>query len=200
MFEKLKPEALLDTIAEQAWFQQLRAKWDELDAQSRTGLQWAAGVAGVLLVSWAFAGTAWKIHSLKAEVSEKDELIRMIQNATDELAELKDQIPAAGAAATGSSQPLKDYLTTVAAGSGVPAAALGLDNEKSGSVRDGSKETLAQVTLKKINLRQLVRFLFQMENGSRPIKLRNLSIETHSDQSGYLDATLQVSTFTLKAS
>ena len=200
MFEKLKLESILDKIAEQVWFQQLRAKWDELDAQSRMGLQWAAGVAGALLVVWLFAGTAWKVHSLKSEIADKDELIRMIQNATDELAELKEQIPAAGATSTASSQPLKDYLTTVAAGSGVPASSLGLDNEKSGSVRDGSKETLAQVTLKKINLRQLVRFLFQMENGSRPVKLRNLSIETHTDQSGYLDATLQVSTFTLKAS
>lgn len=193
-------QKFLDKLQEQVWFQQLRAKWDELDAQSRTNLRGAGAFGGALLVVWAFAGTAWKVHSLKNDIAEKDELIRMIQNATDELAELKDQIPAAGASSAGTSQPLKDYLTTVAAGSGVPAASVGLENEKSGSERDGTRETLAQVTIKKINLRQLVRFLFQLENGSRPAKLRNLSIETHTDQSGYLDATLQVSTFTLKAS
>ena len=194
-------QKFVDRLQEQAWFQQLRAKWDELDAQSRLYLQWAGAVAGAALVLWIFAGTAWKVHSIKTEISEKDELIRMIQSATEELAELKDQIPADPSGAAGTvATPLKDYLSTVASGAGISPSALGLDNEKAGTSREGSKETLAQVTLKKINLKQMVRFLFQMENGKRPVKVRNLSIETHADQSGYMDATIQVSAFTLKNS
>lgn len=192
-------QRLFDSLQEQAWFQQLRAKWDELDTQSKTYLQWAGSAAGVLLVGWIFLGTLWKVHRLKADIRQREELIRLVQSANDEMSELKSQIPS-NATSGATTQSLKEYLTGLASSSNVPATTLDVSGEKAGSTREGSKETLAQVTLKKVNVSQIIRFIFQMENGSRPIKLRNLSIETHTDQSGYLDATLQISSFTLKAS
>ncbi len=191
-------QRLLDQIQEQAWFQQLKAKWDELDAQSKLYLQWAASAAGVLLVAWIFIGTAWNVHSIRSEIAEKDELLRLLRSANDEMGELKEQIPSAASGGSSAGQPLKDYLGGLANMAAVPPASVDVSNEKVGTPREGSKETLAQVTLKKINVRQLVRFIFQMENGARPVKLRNLEVATQSDESGYLDATLQISTFVVK--
>ena len=194
-----RAQRLIESIQEQAWFQQLRAKWDELDAQSKIYLQWAGSAAGVLLVGWIFFGTLWQVHRLKSDIQQRDELIRLVQSANEEMSELKSQIPS-NAASGASTQSLKDYLTGIASTANVPATTLEVAAEKAGSNREGPKETLAQVTLKKVNVSQMIRFIFQMENGSRPIKLRNLSVETHSDQSGYLDVILQVSSFTLKTS
>jgi hypothetical protein len=193
-------QRILDSVQDQAWFQQLRAKWDELDAQSKTYLQWAGAAGSVLLVGWIFIGTAWKVHSLKRDIAEREELIRLVQAANDEMTELKAQIPSNASGGAGTPPPLKDYLVGIAGSANLPAAALELSGEKGGATRESSKETLAQVTLKKINISQLVRFIFQMETGARAIKLRNLNIETHADESGYLDATLQISSFSLKTS
>lgn len=193
-------QRIQDSVQEQAWFQQLRSKWDELDAQSRLYLQWAAGVGALLIVGWIFIGTAWKVHGIKSDLAEKEDLLRMIQAANDELSDLKGQIPAqASATAAASAQPLKDYLGTLASAAGLAPGVVDVTNERAGAAHEGSKEALAQVSLKKLNIKQLVRFLFQLENGSRPVKLRNLGIEAHPDHSGYLDATLQVSAFSLKS-
>ena len=48
-----------------------------------------------------------------------------------------------------------------------------------------------------MNIKQVVRYAASLESGSRPIKLRNLLIDTKTDPSGYLDATLALSAFTL---
>jgi hypothetical protein len=201
-------QTLLDKIQEQTWFQQLKSKYDELDAQSRTYLQWAGAGAAVLIVAWVFIGTAWKVHRIRGDLAEKDELLQLIQSANEEMGELKAKIPYSAEGGPASNQPLKDYVSGIAVNAGIAPGALELSNEKLDPPREGArdasrdttKETLAQVSVKKINVKQVVRLLFQLENGSRPIKVRNLNIDTHTDESGYLDATLQISAFTVKSS
>ena len=68
--------------------------------------------------------------------------------------------------------------------------------EKPGNPSELAKEALIDLTLKKINIKQAVRYAFNLEHGARPVKLRNLSIETKSDNPGYVDAVLAVSAFT----
>ncbi len=48
-----------------------------------------------------------------------------------------------------------------------------------------------------MNLKQLVQYAFTLENGTRPVKLRHMTVDTGEDPSGYLNATLSVSTFSL---
>ena len=75
-----------------------------------------------------------------------------------------------------------------------------MTNERPGTAREGSKEALAQLSVKRINVKQLTRLMFQIENGARPVKVRNLTVDVNPDQSGYMDATLQISAYTLKTS
>ena len=69
--------------------------------------------------------------------------------------------------------------------------------EKPGASGEVAKESLFDLSLKKVSIRQVVKLAYFLESGSQPVKLRNLSIDTNADASGYLDATLSVSTFTL---
>ena len=53
------------------------------------------------------------------------------------------------------------------------------------------------MAVKHANIKQVVKFAQGLEAGARPVKLRDLIIDTKPDGSGYLDATLSVSAFSL---
>jgi type II secretory pathway component PulM len=189
-----------DKLSEQAWFQQLKAKWDELDPQSRTYLKFAAAAASAGLVVLMVLSSMWRVHSLKKELAEKSELLATIQTATDELRRLRDSLPASAQAARATDQagPWPGFFETTAATAGIEKGSLTISPEKSGSSSDLAKEALIDIAVRHVSIKQVVRYAFNIENGSRPVKLRNLTIDTKADPTGYMDATLSVSAFTLK--
>lgn len=188
-----------DKLAEQVWFQQLKAKWEELDPQSRLYLKAAGGGGSALLVLIVLISSIWSVHKLKIQFAEKTDLLAQIQSANDELRRLRDSTPAAGASAQKEQGAWSAFFEMTAAGAGIEKAALSVSTEQPGATSDQAKESLFDLSLKHVTIKQAVRFAFQIENGVRPVKLRNLLIDTKSDPSGYMDATLSVSAFALKA-
>lgn len=195
-----------DFLSDQAWVQELKTKWDELDPQSRMYLKFACAGGGVLLVFFILLSSLWSVHSLKSELLEKRALLTMVQNATEELRKLKETTAGAGlssAAASGSADTTSGtpgwnpYFETTAGSAGVDKASLTIQGEKAGASSDQSKEHLFELGLKHVSIKQIVRFAFMLESGSRPVKLRNMTIDAKGDRTGYLDATLAVSAFTL---
>lgn len=190
-------EQASDSIQEQVWFQQLKAKWEELDPQSKIYLKFAGIGAGILLVILFILSAIWSVHSLKHELTEKQDLLRSIQNANDEISRLRNATPGGGARPEGEGAPWTGYFENLAPNSGIDRGSLAVANEKAGSSSDQSKEMLFDINLKHVNIKQIVRYGFALETGQRPVKIRNLLIDTKGDPSGYLDATLSVSGFTL---
>ena len=190
-------QRLVDKIQEQPWFQSLRSKWDELDAQSRLYLQGAAAVGGLLLLGWLVLGTWWRVHSIRNEIADKDEIIRKIQSATAERDALKARIPA-GRDTSPDSQPWPAYFESAAASAGVDKSALEVSPESGGTSGELADEYFYELSLKKVNAKQLAKFLFQAENGRRPAKIRKLSVETAPDMSGALDARLSMVVYKMK--
>ncbi len=188
----------VDRVQEQPWFQNLRAKWDELDGQSRVYLQGAAAVAVVLTAGWLVLGSWWNVRSLRNEIAEKDEILKMVQSSAGELRTLREQIPAQARGSEGETQPWAAYIEALAGQVGVEAANIEVSTESAGQNRELSKETFLDVTVKKVNVRQLTRFSYQMENGRRPVKIRRMQVETHPDMSGYLDVRLSLAAYTMK--
>lgn len=185
-----------DWLSEQEWFRQLKSKWEELDTQSRTYIK-AGGVGGgVLVILILLLNAVWGVHSLKAELADKQELLTHIQTANEELRRLREET-AGSTATSGGNGAWAPYFEIVGANSGVDKAALTVSGDKPGATNDQAKETLYDLTLKHVSIKQVVRYAFGVENGSRPVKLRNLSIDTHADPEGYMDATLSVSAFAL---
>lgn len=201
-----------EKIGEQVWFQQLKSKWDELDPQSRTYLKYVGGGAsflatvGLVIFAWS------NVRSLRQELAEKSDLLNMIQTANEEVRRLREAN--GGAAQTtsgdGAAQPWQPYIETNAANAGIDRSAVTVEPEKSGAVSDMAKEAIIQINVKKVDIRKVARFAYFLENGSRPMKLRNLTIERSAGGAAaapgapaettgaLLDATLAVSGFTLK--
>lgn len=191
---ELRLHAVTDFLNEQAWFQQIKAKWEELDPQSRSYLKIAGGAATALLFLYLILSSVWGVHKLKKELSEKNDLLMMIQSANDEMHRLRNSGVTAAAPPAGT---WPTYFDQVAASVGIDKSILTTSAEKPGTAGDVAKETLYDLSLKKATIRQVVKFAYQLENGGQPIKLRNLTIDTGGDMTGYLDATLAISAFTL---
>jgi hypothetical protein len=189
--------SLSDWLSEQEWFRQLKGKWEELDAQSRTYLKAAGAGGAVLIVLMMLLSAVWNVHSLKGELADKQELLTHIQTANEELRRLRDETSGSAAAGGGGGGPWAPYFETVGTNAGLEKATLTIGGDKPGATSDQAKETLYDLNLKHVSIKQVVRYAFGIENGARPVKLRNLSIDTHADPEGYMDATLSVSAFAL---
>lgn len=185
--------SLGDWFREQTWFQQVRGKWDEIDPQNRLYIQLggATAVFGTLLLLLVSALVSMGV--LKREVSEKRELLSILQSATDELRRLRDSRGAG--VDTASAGAWTPYLQSIASKAGVDSANLTLGSEKQGQQTDLASEALFDLTLKKVSIRQVVRLAHTLETGTRPVKIRQMQIDTKADPEGYMDATISISAF-----
>jgi hypothetical protein len=207
-------QSISDKIQDQSWFQQLKAKWDELDSRAKTVLKYA-GLLGSVFLGVSLVGTSlYSVAETKSEIDEKLALIQKIQSSQDELRRLRDvtsrfdggdAAPWAGflqekAQAAGFDPSIVQIASETAVGA-KPDAAKSKDAAKGAAAAapaNGPEETIVEVGLKRINVRQLVKYVHEIENGGRTVKVRRLQIDTAPDESGYLDAKVSLSAFRLK--
>jgi hypothetical protein len=201
MQDKLKEffENLSQSISEQQWAQELKAKWEELDAQSKLYLKLSLMGLGVFAVIFSLLSAVWSVHSLKQELTDKRILLTEIQDSSTELRKLKDSMPLLPpkAGGRGDSGSWTSYFESLASTSGMDKSNFVISPEKSGNISDQSKEALYDIDLKHVNVKQVINFAVSLENGQRTAKIRNLAVNTKADPMGYMDATLAVSGFTV---
>jgi hypothetical protein len=210
-----------DKIQDQVWYQQGKAKWDELDARAKTAIRYAMLIGSAALIVGGVGSSLYSVAAQKHEIEEKLGLIQKIKSAQDELRRLRDVTSRFNG---GGDQPwgqfLQDQAGTVGiapdsvkivsegvvasdAGTSVPSPKSAnrkpkeKGKEKAAAPAAGPEETVVEANLKQINVRQLTKYLHAIENGGRTVKVRRLQIDTHPDGSGYLDATVVVSAFRL---
>jgi hypothetical protein len=193
--------SVTEWLNEQEWFGQLKAKWEELEPQNRVYVKAGGVVGGLLFLMMLVLSAVWSVHSLKNELADKTALVASIQSANDEMRRLKDETAGSAAASAGAAAggggTWTSYFENVGNTVGVDKTSLTVSGDRAGAVTDQAKESLYDLSLKHVSIKQVVRYAFGVENGSRPVKLRNLSIDTHADPQGYMDATLAVSAFAL---
>ena len=193
----------LDTIRELDAVQQLKAKWEELDPQSRTYLRFAGYGGGIILGFFILLSVVWSVHSIKKDYHEKQALLTEIQTANNEIRKLREGLPASvnnpdlNNTEEKTVAPWAFYFESIATAAGIDKSNITVAPERAGTVSDQSKEALIDINVKHISIKQLVRFGFNLENGARPVKLRNLSVDTKADPEGYMDAEFSVSAFNL---
>lgn len=61
--------------------------------------------------------------------------------------------------------------------------------------RDGRQEESVEIKLEKLNLEQLIRFLFAVESADAYLQVKNLRVRTRFDDRSLLDATMTISSF-----
>jgi hypothetical protein len=193
---KMRIQQAQEWLNEQVWFQQGKAKWDELDPNSKSYAKAGAVSLSALLLLFFAASTLWSIRALKNEIQEKQELLSLIRSANEELRSIRDQSPAnASPTALSNTAPWTGFFETLITSAGIDKGNLTMSPEKSGTGTDTIKESLFDLTIKHVTLKQAVRVAYQLENGARPVKIRNLSIDTHNDPEGWMDLSLAVSGF-----
>ncbi|HTL12703.1 MAG TPA: hypothetical protein VL588_09465, partial [Bdellovibrionota bacterium] len=89
------------------------------------------------------------------------------------------------------------YFKGKATTAGMDPGAVSVSPEKKGNPGTSTTESMYELQLKRINVRQLTQFAYYVENGDQPVKLKNLKIETDGNE-GYLNASLDISSFALK--
>lgn len=193
-------QGVSDKIQDQVWFQQAKAKWDELDARAKTAVKYASLIGGGALLVGLVGTSVYSVADQKHEIDEKLGLIQKIQSAQDELKRLREVTSRFNGAGD---QPWGQFITEKATPSGIDPATVTIVSEiviapAAAPVSAGPEETVVEAGLKKVNVRQLAKFLHAIENGGGTVKVRKLQIDTHPDESGYLDATVVVSAFRLK--
>ena len=190
-----KFSSLLDRIAEQTWFQELKGKWDELDPQSKNILRAGLALGAVSLVILLIISAIWSVHQTKSELADKNSLLQLIQNSNDELKQLKAKIPTTALTPEKELSSWNSYLENILLTLGIPKENFNITDERPGQSTDYSKEMYFEITIKRMNVKQLVKIVQNLEKGSRAAKLRNLSVEEKLEGSGELDAVLHLSTF-----
>jgi hypothetical protein len=205
-------QSFSDKIQDQVWFQQLKAKWDELDSRAKTFVKYASLFGGIALSVGLVGSSLYSVAATKSEIDEKLALIQKIQSSQDELRRLRDVTSRFGG---GEGGPWADFLrekaqpagfdpSVVVIASETPVGAKpaeapkGKDAKGAAPMVSGPEETIVEVGLKRVNVRQLVKYVHEIENGGRTVKVRRLQIDTAPDESGYLDASVSVSAFRLK--
>ena len=191
-------ENTLQTLAEQPWAQELKGKWEELDIHSKLYCKIAAAGAVMLILISGVVGSILSVHKLKQELMDKKSLLTLIQKSAEELRKLQDSIPPSalqeGARDSG---PWSTYFETLAANSGMDKSNVNVSPEKPGTSGEQSKESLVDIDLKHVNVKQIINYAVSLENGPRPTKIRNFAIDTKGDPTGYMDASFAVSGFTM---
>lgn len=208
--------SISDKLQDQVWFQQMKVKWDELDVRAKMAVKYTSLIGSAVLIVGLVGTSLYSVADQKREIEEKLGLIQKISAAQDELRRLRDVTARFN---SGGDQPWGQFLQEKALPAGIasesvqivsegvvtasappaPKSAKGAkEKETAPAANAGPEETVIEASVKKINVRQLTKFVHEIENGGRTVKIRRLHVDTHPDESGYLDATIVVSAFRLK--
>ncbi|MBC7396930.1 MAG: type II secretion system protein M [Bdellovibrionales bacterium] len=185
--------AQLDKVKEQEWFQQLKSSYDQLSPEQQSYAKWGSLLLGSIVFMFVTISTIQSANTAKGEYFEKQELVRIVSQATDEIRRLKGQN--AGFVQAGV-QNWKSILQSAASQQGMAAEAVEITKESPGASQNVIQETLLEVQVKGASVRPLTQFLVQLERGNPPIKLKGMKIETAGD--GSLNAHLNLSGYLSK--
>ena len=190
---------VIEKVQEDPNYQKLRSKYDELDPQSKLYLRTAGIVVPVLAFIGILVGAGLGARAVRSDWKEKMALIELLQNAQNEMRELREKSNApASAGRSDTPAPWSPYLESQASQNSIPKESMTIAPEREGKSTDQTREALIDVQLKKINIKQLARYSSALEKGSRPVKIRAMTIDAQSDSSGYIDANLALSAFNPK--
>ncbi len=191
--EKLKGigAGISDFLNEQSWFQELRAKWDELEPESRKALQigmLAISGGTVFFVTFQFASS---VSDTRTEFRDKRHMLQLVRTAGSAASSGTQRLPPKA-----ESNP-RAHLEELVGSAGIQPTSLKIEQEREGSTTTVLEERWLDAEISHVNLRQIVQLAVQAENGSQPIKIRRLEISAHPSDGGkgFLNARFSLSYF-----
>lgn len=191
-------DKILDQIRDSEAFQQVKGKYDELDSQAKLYVNLGAFAAMVFLIFLTLVISMARLSHLKSDLTEREELIGYLQTSSDQIKQLKAQ--QASSRGLDTSTPLPSFISTVATNNRIDPSKVEVGSERPGAADKDAVETLLDVKLSQVNLRQISQFLFALtdQGSARGLNIKDLNIDTKGDASGWMDASITVASYKAK--
>ena len=181
-------------ISQQGFYQEIRARWEELDPQSQFYVRMGSIVGACLLVVAFVIGSIASTYHIKSLAHQKQDLLGVVQQANDEMKYLRS-ITGNSPSETAPPPPVwNQVIESVATQVGIPRESVTLLSEKQGTGSPTAKEALLEIQLQRTNIRKLVKFSVELENNAIPLKIRNIQVGTLGAE-GHIQAKIAVSGF-----
>jgi hypothetical protein len=184
----------LDKMKDQEWYQQLNSAWTQLPPEQQRLARIGGTITAFIIAGYLMFSTYESAHTAKEQYYQKEELTRILTQANDELRRLKGQN---AGIQQGGPQSWSSIFEGMATLQGLPATAVEILKESPGAAQGMIQESLLEVKLKGMQVRQLVPLLYQIEHGTPPMKLKGLIVEPSSED-GLLNAKVNVSGYMAK--
>lgn len=193
-FSELKNSfgAFTDRIRDSEAVQQIKAKYDELDPQSKLYLNLGGVIAGFLFILITVISGLSTVNGLKNDMNEREEMIGWLQRSGDNLKLMKAQFESKQN--DNINTPLNSFIENVGATTGLNPEKLSVAAESAGETLKEAKEVLVDVKMAHTNLKVVTRFLFNLtdQGEKRNLTIKNLTIDTKEDPDGYIDVSMTV--------
>lgn len=195
-------EKLSQAVQDSPIFQQIKTKYDELDANQKLAVTGGSAAVVILVILFSVYQLGSSVRAIKQDLADKNDLIRLLTTANDDLRKLRDEAAASGMSRTADTGDQNTawnaHIEGQALNAGITKESISIGGEKAGTQGEQTKEALIDITLKKINVRHLAKFAASLESGTKPIKIRSMVVDAKPDGSAWLDATLSISAFSMK--
>jgi len=189
-------EGQLLKLTQQQWFVELKGKWEELDSKNRTYLQYGGVALSVLIIFIFLVNLSVGVSSMKDEFIYKQKLADFIIDSNSEIKNLKIS-SRPRAADNGRKANWTNYIKQSFQTYGIGPELVNVNEKQLPISRNKVKETLINVSVDQINLKQIVKVAFDLENGTNPMMLRGLHVKTRDDK-GFLKVAYTFSGFDIK--
>lgn len=177
------------------WIRRANETWQNFAPRERLLLSIAGGSMAIVLVYLlainpflaARDEAAYDAQGADTQLEAMIRLRREYDNAKARLASLEARIR--------SNRDHRNMLTLLEALAGEAGVKVESMEERQSGTDDAYRETRVEVTLKKVTLEQVTKYLHSIESASRPFSIKSLRIKKRSDASQLLDADFSVSSF-----
>lgn len=191
--------SLWERIENSEAYQQLRAKYDDLEPQKKLALNIGFAVGVVLLIlSPLFYGLG-SLRGLKGDLETREELIGYLQAASDRMRQYRAQ-SAAQSEGQKIDGPFNQWAEEILISSNIDRTRAEIGAEQVTQDTKEYSEIALDMKISQINLRQLTRLLFQFTEKGKPLHLvvRDLTVDTKNELTGFLDTTLTLVAYKAK--
>ncbi|MBI3558617.1 MAG: hypothetical protein HY074_20300 [Deltaproteobacteria bacterium] len=191
-----KLDTLLEQIRDSETYQQIKLKYDELDSRTKLYVNLGAVAGVVFVVFLSLVISMAKLNGLKSEINDREDLIGYLQRSGDQIKQLQ-AAQRNSHSQSDTSSPFGSLVNNALQTLGIDPSKVDVGSEHPGSQTKTAAETLLDVKLTQVNLRQIQQLLFSLgEQGAlRGISFKDLTIDTKGDPSGWMDANFVVSTW-----
>ncbi len=196
---KDKLSELWDQFKDSELYRSISNKYDELDSKTKLVINLSVLAFMILFVFTTVISGMSKVSGLSADINEREEMIGFLQRSSDNLKQLKAQQEATQGNVDTQSE-LNKFVEDVSRNSGFNPEKVSIAAERPGKELKDAKETMVDVKITQINVEQMTKFMFDLtdQGSARSLTIKDLTVDTKGDPSGYVDVNMTVAAYRTK--